>query len=657
MVIAGGDKTELSFWQNMWNGKGAWETGSGRQSRRIMVMTIQHNIEAMNANRQMNITGGTLAKSARNLSSGYKINVAADDAAGLSISEKMRRQIRGLSQGVQNTEDSVSLCQVADGALSEVHDMLQRINELAIKAANDTNSESDRRCINDEVTQILAEIDRIGDTTKFNEIFIFRGMEKKTMTKFLTVGLDNNITVSKPNTVPTPPFDQINMDCELTAGPFGPGNTGNHLDLAAKSTQQGSTNRWNLIFGSGSTSSPKLVGSYTPAGTTSICSFTVNFSNMTPTSYSASVVNNENVWSRTFSYQMNDVDMEIVQSVTMHEKDADSQYYTINYEVRNNSGVSVTYNLVHHEDTAYNNNDVDESYHTGGNRIDTSTIYTTNTGLANGINNPNVSTSVPSDFSIILNENGRPKALSFTENIVLNAGDNGAVADTLIVGNFSSVGTLENYTTDTMSGVLGQNTHGMDLGFSLVWSNKTLAAGASGVYSFNQGIVRTESDTNIPADTEKLPTTNGAPTEKTIKVKKNYIGGNQQLWVQSGNDALDGMALHVDAMNTGVLDIDDISVLMRRTAEDAINRVSDAIAKISKQRGLIGAYQNRLEHTIANENNIVENTTAAESQIRDTDMAKEMVQYSNKNIMFQAGQSMLSQANQLKQGILSLLAA
>ena len=170
MVIAGGDKTELSFWQNMWNGKGAWKTGSGRQSRRIMVMTIRHNIEAMNANRQMNITGGTLAKSARNLSSGYKINAAADDAAGLSISEKMRRQIRGLSQGVQNTEDSVSLCQVADGALSEVHDMLQRINELAIKAANDTNSESDRRCINDEVTQILAEIDRIGDTTKFNEI-------------------------------------------------------------------------------------------------------------------------------------------------------------------------------------------------------------------------------------------------------------------------------------------------------------------------------------------------------------------------------------------------------------------------------------------------------------------------------------------------------
>lgn len=188
-----------------------------------MVTTIQHNIEAMNANRQMNITGGTLAKSARNLSSGYKINVAADDAAGLSISEKMRRQIRGLSQGVQNTEDSVSLCQVADGALSEVHDMLQRINELAIKAANDTNSESDRRCINDEVTQILAEIDRIGDTTKFNEIFIFRGMEKKTMTKFLTVGLDDNITVSKPNTVPTPPFDQINMDCELTAGRLTPG--------------------------------------------------------------------------------------------------------------------------------------------------------------------------------------------------------------------------------------------------------------------------------------------------------------------------------------------------------------------------------------------------------------------------------------------------
>lgn len=627
------------------------------RSRRIKVMTIQHNIEAMNAYRQLNITGGTLAKSARNLSSGYKINVAADDAAGLSISEKMRKQIRGLSQGVQNSEDGVSLCQVADGALSEVHDILQRINELAIKAANDTNSENDRRYINDEVTRLIEEIDRIGDTTKFNEVFIFKGTEKKTMTKSVVIDANNNITVSRPQTVPTPPFEDISMDCELTAGPFGPGDAGRHLELAAKSTREGSTDRWNLIFGSGSTSSPKLVGKYTPAGTTSVCDFAFNFCDVTPTSYSASVVNNENVWSRTFRHQENGLDMEITQSVTMHEKDTDRQYYTVNYEVKNNSGVEVTYNLVHHEDTAYNNNDRDESYHFGGQRVESSTMYTTNTNLSNAVNHPNVSTTVPSDFTIILNENGRPRALSFTENIVLDAGDNGDEADTLIIGNYSSIGALNEYTTASMTNILGNSTRGMDIGFSLIWSDRTLAAGAAGTYSFNQGIVRTESDTNIPADTEKLPTTNGTPSAKTMRVRKNYIGGKQQLWIQSGSDALDGLVLNVGAMNSGVLDIDDISVLARRTAEDAITRISDAIANISKQRSLLGAYQNRLEHTIANENNVVENTTAAESQIRDTDMATEMVRYSNTNIMMQAGQSMLSQANQSRQGILSLLAA
>ncbi|MCI8316717.1 MAG: hypothetical protein HFH74_17105 [Lachnospiraceae bacterium] len=133
-------------------------------------MIISHNMSAMNMNRQARMVGRTLSKSTEKLSSGYRINKAADDAAGLSISEKMRKQIRGLTQGVENAEDGVSLCQVADGALAEVHDMLQRLNELAVKAANGTNSESDRKCINDEVSQLLTEIDRIGHTTKFNEI-------------------------------------------------------------------------------------------------------------------------------------------------------------------------------------------------------------------------------------------------------------------------------------------------------------------------------------------------------------------------------------------------------------------------------------------------------------------------------------------------------
>ena len=138
-------------------------------------MVVQHNLRAMNSNRMLGITQGTLSKSTEKLSSGYKVNRAADDAAGLSISEKMRKQIRGLTQSSLNAEDGISSVQTAEGALTEVHDMLQRMNELAVKAANGTNSLSDRQTIQDEVSQLLTEIDRVAETTKFNETYLLKG--------------------------------------------------------------------------------------------------------------------------------------------------------------------------------------------------------------------------------------------------------------------------------------------------------------------------------------------------------------------------------------------------------------------------------------------------------------------------------------------------
>ena len=132
-------------------------------------MVVQHNLTAMNSNRMLGITTKTQAKSAEKLSSGYKINRAADDAAGLSISEKMRRQIRGLTQASSNAQDGISAVQTAEGALTEVHDMLQRMNELAVKAANGTNQSEDRSYIQSEVDQLVAEINRVSETTTFNE--------------------------------------------------------------------------------------------------------------------------------------------------------------------------------------------------------------------------------------------------------------------------------------------------------------------------------------------------------------------------------------------------------------------------------------------------------------------------------------------------------
>ena len=140
-----------------------------------MSMVVQHNMQAANANRMLGITSGAQAKSTEKLSSGYKINRAADDAAGLTISEKMRKQIRGLDKASSNAQDGVSSVQTAEGALTEVHSMLQRMNELAVQASNGTNSSDDRSAIQDEVNQLTTEIDRVAETTKFNEIYLLKG--------------------------------------------------------------------------------------------------------------------------------------------------------------------------------------------------------------------------------------------------------------------------------------------------------------------------------------------------------------------------------------------------------------------------------------------------------------------------------------------------
>ena len=138
-------------------------------------MVVQHNLTAMNSNRMLGVTTSQQAKTTEKLSSGYKINRAADDAAGLAISEKMRKQIRGLTQASANAQDGISVVQTAEGALAEVHDMLQRMNELAVKSANGTQSTSDRESIQAEISQLITEIDRVSETTKFNETYLLKG--------------------------------------------------------------------------------------------------------------------------------------------------------------------------------------------------------------------------------------------------------------------------------------------------------------------------------------------------------------------------------------------------------------------------------------------------------------------------------------------------
>ena len=138
-------------------------------------MVVQHNLTAMNANRQLGVTTSAQAKSTEKLSSGYRINRAGDDAAGLTISEKMRSQVRGLNKASTNAQDGVSLIQVAEGALAETHSILQRMNELATQAANDTNTTIDRNAVQKEINQLVSEIDRIQSTTQFNTMNLLDG--------------------------------------------------------------------------------------------------------------------------------------------------------------------------------------------------------------------------------------------------------------------------------------------------------------------------------------------------------------------------------------------------------------------------------------------------------------------------------------------------
>ena len=408
-------------------------------------MVVQHNLTAMNSNRMLGVTTSKQAKSTEKLSSGYKINRAADDAAGLSISEKMRKQIRGLTQASSNAQDGISAVQTAEGALNEVQDMLQRMNELAVKAANGTNSEDDRNYIQDEVNQLIKEIDRVSTTTKFNETYLLKGDDT---VKFTNPG-DKTVTV--------------------TDGEDGKKNAKIEFSIADIKTEDGKSDATFNVLGK-------------------------------------------------------------------------------NYSVR-----------VEEDDT---NETVAKK-------------------LADAINANKLSDDNAGEFKAEAAADGK---------ITLTSANQKALKDTTKFkdGNF----------TVKSSGVLTLKLH-------------------------------------VGAD---------STTDNQISVDIKQMSASV-------------LGLKTGKSTTTAADLDTLLVNGKddENARNAIDTIASALQEVSKQRSALGAAQNRLEHTISNLDNVVENTTSAESSIRDTDMATEMVKYSNNNILAQAGQAMLAQANQSNQGVLSLL--
>ena len=399
-----------------------------------MSMVVQHNMTAANANRQLGITTSAQAKSSEKLSSGYRINRAGDDAAGLKISEKMRSQIRGLDKASSNAQDGISLIQTAEGALNESHSILQRMNELAVQGANDTNESIDRDAINEELSALTSELDRIASTTQFNKQNLLDG---NFTSKNLQVGANSDQKIS------------ISIDA-MNSTALG-------LHNIAGSTSQSQTGK-------------KVTG---------------------------------------FTFGKYSVDVNSTDSFSGQKASAINGLQDAVSQAANSTGYMRQLDL-----------ETGSAYYVGA---DTNTRYSA------------ASAAMAADLSNM-------KA---------------AISDG-ITDNGATYANTEN--------VIAKNT------------------------------------------------TVGEATTLTDPSVKDYASANA-----------------------------------------TIDAVQKAINQVSSQRSALGALQNRLEHTVSNLDNVSENTSSAESRIRDTDMASEMVTYSKNNILAQAGQSMLAQANQSTQGVLSLL--
>ena len=450
-----------------------------------MAMIVQHNITAMNASRMLGVTTGQQSKVSEKLSSGYRINRAADDAAGLSISEKMRSQIRGLDRASTNAQDGVSAVQTAEGALTEVHSMLQRMNELAVQSANGTNSEVDRDAIQAEIDQLVTEIDRVATSTKFNETYLLKGTDAT-----------REVTTTREEI----PMSATYVNAVADTVGLKNGKTAPTWYLAGSSTAMSA--------------------------------------------------------------------QEILDSLELDE----------------NGAVVIKEGVAIHTAAAVTN------------------------------------TQYGAQLEATLVDDTAVQALyEKTTN---------ALRKDTATGDFATDEDLESYFNDDGT-----------------YKGGLFAKDSTGAYK-EVGAEQIADFVTVVAKQEATSTTN----------TENYKA-DLTLSLHVGADSSDDnkIEIAIKSMSSESIGVNGLDVSTAESATDAIDTIKAAIQQVSDQRSALGAVQNRLEHTIANLDNVVENTTAAESRIRDTDMAEAMVEYSKNNILAQAGQSMLAQANQSTQGVLSLL--
>ena len=540
-----------------------------------MGMVVQHNISAMNANEAMRKNVSGLKKQTEKLSTGYNINRAADNAAGLAISEKMRSQIRGLTQASSNANDAISLIQTAEGGLQETEDIMQRMRELAVQSANGTYTDEDRQQIQYEVDALKDEVDRIAQSTEFNEMKL----------------LDGSLSGAGTNN-----------------GEYGP------------------------KYGVVDATSTDLKGA---AITSSIAGVKATVS------LNASGEGGENaIWDSTGT----ELTFNLVQNKTYTQKDIDE--LIANATINKDAG------------QAANIPDISIKLKNG---IMTATTADSTDATAAGSRSTYVS-----DLKTLVADGtnggmGSGDKITFTANTYGAHGDTQGVAQEIKVFTDVAAGKEDVKVGTARTATAGEKLE-LHLATGVSYSEndiKQILAKAGYDYDVNIEDAKSPDgdDDSIYFNVKSTAGVAGTLTNGTGVGKDVATSSGKGLTFQIGANGVEDQRLtvNVDDMGSAALGISGVSVAKQDDANSAINKIDDAIKTVSTQRAKLGAVQNRLEHTVNSLNTANENLTSSESQIRDTDMAAEMIKYTKSNILQQASQSMLAQANQQPQGVLQLL--
>ena len=585
-------------------------------------MRIQHNISALNSYRQLGNNNNALSKNLEKLSSGYRINRAGDDAAGLAISEKMRAQIKGLEAATKNANDGISLVQTAEGALTEVHSMLNRMTYLATQSANGTYDDAvDRENLQKEVTSLLSEVDRISEATNYNGINL----------------LDGSLGTSGTSKSSTVEADLSKLGIDITA---------NAKDIAA------------------------VKGAYTTSDFTDFATpkegykftYTVNFTDKDGNEQSITTTirvgkpdtgNKAELYLEDGTENGKKLTADIANVTTNFTKSelaaAFKEALMENDTIKANFDVTVSTNALKFE--------AREGGSAGAvlNSVQYSSLKKTD---ADAKKDP---TQYATKVDVTTKAADAMKAYNFTNAKVWNNDGNYAAGEkNLEDAIFEVNGKKFAFVNGTLSekDMAALRDAGVE---HWVQTAGNTAPAEADVTAMAEKIAK---ETGLVVEQGKsgggawTPGTTGTDTEVVFKnstLTDSKAGQGLRLQIGDTAEEFNQLTVSVGDMSSKSLGIADVNISTQDGAAAAIEKIKTAINTVSSTRGDLGAVQNRLEHTINNLGVTSENMTAAESRIRDTDMAEEMMNYTKNNILIQAAQAMLAQANQVPQGVLQLL--